>query len=162
MNKVKKIFWSLVILLVVLLVIVVIVAGLSLGKIVKAGVETVGPKITQVPVTVDAVNLSLLTGAARIQGLVVGNPEGYKSPQAISVGVVAVGVNPLSVISDKIVIRSIEVRSPEITFEGNPFSGNNLTKIRDNVTAATTFQPEAILEPDRPGGQQTRQETRGG
>jgi hypothetical protein len=51
--------------------------------------------------------------------------------------VVAVGVNPLSVISDKIVIRSIEVRSPEITFEGNPFSGNNLTKIRDNVTAAT-------------------------
>jgi len=132
MNKVKKIFWSLVILLVVLLVIVVIMAGLSLGKIVKAGVETVGPKITQVPVTVDAVNLSLLTGAARIQGLVVGNPEGYKTPRAISVG-----VNPLSVISDKIVIRSIEVRSPEITFEGNPLSGNNLTKIRDNVNAAT-------------------------
>ena len=137
MNKVKKILWGLVIVLVVLVVVAVIVAGLFLGNIVKAGVETVGPKITRVPIKLDAVNLSLLTGSARIQGLVVGNPEGYKTPQAISVGVVAVEVNPLSVLSDKIVVRSIEVRNPEITFEGNPFSGNNLTKIRDNVDAAT-------------------------
>jgi uncharacterized protein involved in outer membrane biogenesis len=115
----------------------VIVAGLSLGKIVKTGVETVGPKLTQAPVTVNAVNLSLLTGSAKVEGLVVGNPEGYKTPQAISVGVVAVGVNPASVLSDKIVVRSIEVRNPEITFEGNPFGGNNLTKLRDNVNAAT-------------------------
>jgi uncharacterized protein involved in outer membrane biogenesis len=137
MNKVKKILWGLVILLVVLVVVAVIVAGLFLGNIVKAGMETVGPKITRVPITVDAVNLSLLTGSAKIRGLVVGNPEGYKTTQAISVGVVAVGVNPLSVLSDKIVVRSIEVRNPEITFEGSPFSGNNLTKIRDNVSAAT-------------------------
>jgi uncharacterized protein involved in outer membrane biogenesis len=137
MNKVKKILWGLVIVLVVLIVVAVIVAGLFLGNIVKAGVETVGPKITQVTVKLDAVHLSLLTGSARIQGLVVGNPEGYKASQAISVGVAAVEVNPLSILSDKIVVRSIEVRNPEITFEGNPFSGNNLTKIRDNVSGAT-------------------------
>jgi len=136
MKKVKKILWSLVILLVVLVVVAVIVVGLFLGNIVKVGVEKVGPRITQVPITLDAVNLSLLTGSAKIRGLVVGNPAGYKTPQAISVGVVAVGVNPLSVLSDKIVIRSIEVRNPEITFEGSPFSGNNLTKIRDNVSGA--------------------------
>ena len=80
--------------------------------------------------------LSILTGSARVEGLVVGNPEGYKTPQAISVGTAAVGVNPFSILSDKIVVRSIEVREPEITFEGNPFSGNNLSKIRDNVNAA--------------------------
>ena len=137
MNKVKKILWGLVIVLVVLAVVAVIVAGLFLGNIVKAGMETVGPKITGVPITVDAVHLSLLTGSAKIQGLVVGNPDGYKTPQAISVGVAAVELNPLSALSDKIVVRSIEVRNPEITFEGNPFSGNNLTKIRDNVSAAT-------------------------
>ena len=133
----KKILLSIVIVLVVLIVAAVIVAGLFLGNIVKAGVETVGPKITQVPIKVDAVSLSILTGSAKVEGLVVGNPEGYKTPQAISVGTVAVGVNPLSVLSDKIVVRSIEVREPEITFEGNPFSGNNLAKIRDNVNAAT-------------------------
>jgi len=153
MNKVKKILWGLVIVLVVLIVVGVIMAGLFLGKIVKAGVETVGPKITQVPIKLDAVNLSLLTGSAKIQGLVVGNPEGYKTPQAISVGVVAVEVNPLSVLSDKIVVRSIEVRNPEITFEGNPFSGNNLTKIRDNVNAATAAgQPPSTNQPTQAAG----------
>ena len=145
MKKVKKILWGLVILLVVLVVLTVVVAGLFLGNLVKAGVETLGPKITQVPITVDAVNLSLLTGSAKVRGLVVGNPKGYTTPQAISVSVVAIGVNPSSVLSDKIIVRSIEVRSPEITFEGSPFSGNNLTKIRDNVSAATASgqQPSA-------------------
>jgi hypothetical protein len=133
----KKILLGFVIVLVVLIVVAGIVAGLFLGNIVKAGMETVGPKITQVPIKVDAVSLSIVTGSAKVEGLVVGNPEGYKTPQAISVGVAAIGVNPLSVLSDKIVVRSIEVREPEITFEGNPFSGNNLAKIRDNVNAAT-------------------------
>ena len=143
MNKVKKILWGLVIVLIVLVVVAVIVAGLFLGNIVKAGMETVGPKITRVPITVDAVHLSLLTGSAKIEGLVVGNPEGYKTPQAISVGLAAVEVNPLSVLSDKIVVRSVRVEAPEITFEGNPFSGNNLTKIRDNLNAATASSQKA-------------------
>src|SRR5208283_5689184 len=133
----RKLFLGVVVVLVVLIVVAVIVMGFFLGTIVKTGMETVGPKITQVSIKVDAVNLSLLTGSARVKGLVVGNPEGYKAPQAISVGSAAVGVNPFSVLSDKIVIRSIRVEAPEITFEGNPFSGNNLGKIMQNVNAAT-------------------------
>ena len=142
MRMIKRIFWGLVIVLVVLVVVAAIAAGPFLGKIVKAGMETVGPKITQVPIKVDMVDLSILTGSAKIEGLVVGNPKGYKTTQAISVGKAAVGVNPFSMLSDKIVVRSIEVRSPEITFEGNPFSGNNLTQIRDNVSAATASSHE--------------------
>ncbi|MGA2280937.1 MAG: AsmA family protein [Verrucomicrobiota bacterium] len=133
----KKLFLSVVVVLVVLIVVAVIVAGFFLGAIVKTGMETVGPKITQVSIKVDAVNLSLLTGSAGVKGLVVGNPEGYKTPQAISVGSAAVNVNPFSVLSDKIVIRSVRVEAPEITFEGNPFSGNNLSAIMKNVNAAT-------------------------
>jgi hypothetical protein len=133
----KKLFLSVVIVLVVLIVVAVIVAGFFLGTIVKTGMETAGPKITQVSIKVDAVKLTLLTGSAQVKGLVVGNPEGYKTPQAISVGSMAVDVNPFSVLSDKIVIRSVRVEAPEITFEGNPFSGNNLSAIRKNVNAAT-------------------------
>ncbi len=96
--------------------------------------ETVGPKITQVSIKVDAVNLSLLNGSARIKGLVVGNPDGYKTPQAISVGSAAVDVNPFSVLSDKIVVHSVRVEAPEITFEGS-LGGNNLSKIMDNMNA---------------------------
>ncbi len=133
----KKIFLSIIIILAVVIVAGGIALSFFLGPIVKKGMETVGPKITQVSIKVDAVDLSLLTGSAKIKNLVVGNPEGYKAPQAISVGFTAVGVNPLSVLSDKIVIRSVRVEAPEVTFEGNPFSGNNLSTILKNVNAAT-------------------------
>ena len=134
---IKKLFFGVVTVLVVLIVVGVIATSFFLGPIVKKGMETVGPKITQVSIKVDAVNLSLLTGSASIKGLVVGNPEGYKAPQAISVGSADVEVNPFSVLSDKIVIRSVRVEAPEITFEGSPFSGNNLNTIMKNVNAAT-------------------------
>jgi hypothetical protein len=98
MEKIKKILWGAGILALVLIIVTVVVIGLFLDKIVKTGVETVGPKIVQVPITLDAVHLSILTGSAKVEGLVVGNPEGYKTPNAISVGLASVGVNPFTVL----------------------------------------------------------------
>jgi hypothetical protein len=159
MKKAKKILLVIGIGLLVLIVVAVIVVGLFLGKIVKAGVETVGPKITQTTMTVDAVDLSLLTGSAKVKGLVIGNPEGFKATNAISVGLATVSVSPMSVLSDKIVVKSVRVESPEITFEGNPFGANNLKKLLDNVNAAaaslqsspSTNQPAKTAAPAKPG-----------
>ena len=130
----KKSFLGVLIVLAVSIVVVVIGLVLFLDSIVKKGLETVGPKITQVSIKVDAVNLSLLSGAAKVKGLVVGNPQAYKTPQAISIGAADVGVSPLSVFSDKIVVRSVLVEAADITFEGG-LGGNNLSKIMDNVNA---------------------------
>jgi len=135
MKKVKKILWGVVIALVILVIIGIIIASAFLGDIVKKSVETIGPKITKVSLKVDEVHLSLLTGSASVKGLVIGNPEGYQTPQAISAKMIAVGVNPLSVLSSKIVLRSVRLESPEITFEGG-LRGNNLSQILDNVNAA--------------------------
>lgn len=138
MKKIKKILVWACLALVVLMVVGVAVVGFFLGDIVKAGMETVGPKVTQVSITVNKVGVSLLTGSASIQGLVVGNPAGFTAPQAISLGEASVSVSPLSVLSDKIVVHEVHVISPEITFEGNPIGGNNnLSKIMDNVNAFT-------------------------
>jgi hypothetical protein len=133
----KKIILGLGIGILVLLVVGVLVVGVFLGGIVKVGMEAVGPKITQTSLTVSSVNVSLLGGSAGVNGLVLGNPEGYKAPQAISVGKAAVSISPGSLLSDKIVIHSIEVRDAEITFEGNPLGANNLSKLMDNVNAMT-------------------------
>jgi hypothetical protein len=159
MKKVKKILLGIAIALVVLIIVAVIVVGLFLGKIVKAGMETIGPKITQTTLTVDSVDVSMLTGSAKVKNLVIGNPEGFKAPNAISVGLAAVSVSPMSVLSDKIVVKSVRVESPEITFEGNPFGANNLKKIQNNVnTAAANFQsplstnqPPKTAAPAKPG-----------
>jgi len=135
MKKSKKILLAVGITALVLVVAGLILAAVFLDDIVKKGVETVGPLITKVPVTVNEVHIGLASGSAKVKDLVVGNPEGYKSPSAISVGLAQVGVNPFSILSDKIVIRSIHVKSPEINFEGNPLSRNNLGDIMDNVNA---------------------------
>lgn len=142
----KKIFWTLGIGLLVLIIVVAIAVGLYIGPIVKIGMEQIGPKITQVPIKVDAVDVSLLTGSAQVKGLIVGNPNGYKTPQAISVGTVLVGVDPFSVLSDKIIVHAVHVQSAEITFEGGLVS-NNLSKIMDNVNSVSkNFAPKATTE----------------
>jgi len=152
----KKSFLGVVAVLAVLIVVAVIGVGLFLDAIVKKGIETVGPKITQVSIKMDAVNLSLLNGSAKVKSLVVGNPEGYKTPQAISIGSAAVGVNPLSVFSDKIVVRSVLVEAADITFEGG-LGGNNLSKIMDNVNAiAKSGGPASTNTPAKAGNESGR------
>ena len=132
----KIISWILGIVLVVLIVVIFVVGLFYIGPIIKLGMEQIGPRVAQVSIKVDAVDVSLFSGSASIKGLIVGNPQGYATPQAISVGTVAISLDPLSVTSNKILIHSIHVESPEITFEGG-VSNNNLTKILDNVNNFT-------------------------
>jgi hypothetical protein len=119
------------------LVALVVVLTLSLDSIVKKGVETVGPQITKTEMKLEGVSLSILSGSGALKGFVLGNPEGYKSPSAIKAGEVTLGVKPGSVMSDKIQVTHIKVIAPEITFEGNLGTKNNLSKILENVEAAT-------------------------
>lgn len=130
----KKIISTVVLALLAVVIIALIVVGVCLNHIVKKAVETYGPRLTQTTVSLDSVNLSLLTGSARVKGLAVGNPQGFNTPRSISVGLIAVGLNPMSVFSKKIVIRSIRLESPNITFEGG-LAGNNLSQILDNVNS---------------------------
>lgn len=155
MKKMKKILVAAVCAVLVLVVVGVIVTAVFLDGIVKTGVETVGPQIAKVPITLDSVHIGLLTGSAKVKGLVVGNPEGYKSTNAVVVGLAQVSVDPFSILSDKIVVHTVHVIAPEITFEGNPLTGNNnFSKILDNLKAApsaggasATNQPAATAKP---------------
>jgi hypothetical protein len=132
----KKLVIKIAVVVVVLIVLAVGVSIFYLGSIVKKGVETVGPTITKTDTKVKTVTVSLLSGNAKFFGLVVGNPEGFKSESAIKMGSVSATVQPSSVFSDKIVVKSINIQGPEITFEGG-LRGSNLKKLLDNVEAAS-------------------------
>jgi uncharacterized protein involved in outer membrane biogenesis len=115
-------------------------------------VETFGPQLTKVDVKLDAVKVSLLSGGGSVKGLVVGNPTGYKTPNAISVGSASLAISPGSLLSDKVVIKKIEVLAPEITIEGG-LTDNNLKQIMDNLTASTAGGGEKKgTTPAKPGG----------
>ena len=70
----------------VMAVVALLVVRANLGGLIKKAVETVGPKITQTPMTIERVSLSPLSGSGSIKGFVLGNPEGYQSPFAIKFG----------------------------------------------------------------------------
>jgi uncharacterized protein involved in outer membrane biogenesis len=140
----KKAFRKLIVILVIVIAIVVAVVVLNLDRIVKEAVVYYGPQITKVSMTVDSVHLGL--GTVEIKDLVVGNPDGYKTPQAMSVGDVSVAVNPTTVLSDKIVVLSINVKSPDITFEGG-LTGNNLSQILDNVNGTARTNNATVTTP---------------
>src|ERR1043166_3801208 len=143
----KKIVVRLLIGLAVLMLLAALATHLFLDGAIKRGVETIGPELTKVDVKLDAVSLSVLSGAGKLKGLVVGNPEGFKMPSAIQVGTASIGLQPGSVLADKVVIKSVLVEAPEITFETD-LKGNNLSKILSNLQAATGGN-EAT--PGRPG-----------
>lgn len=132
----KKLVIRIVIALVVLLILGVLAVSFFLDGIVKRGIETVGPMLTKVEVKLDAVSLSILSGSGKIKGLVVGNPEGFKTPSAIQVGKASLALQPGSVLGDKVIIKSILVEAPEITFETD-LRANNLSKILANLQETT-------------------------
>lgn len=132
----KKLFIRLVIAVVVILLLAVLGIGYFLDSIVKKGVETVGPQVTKVDVKLAGVNLSVLSGSGTLKGFVLGNPPGYKSPHALSVGSTSVSVSPGSILSDKVVVKSIRIESPEINYEGDVLT-DNLRAILDNITASS-------------------------
>ena len=132
----KKIAIRLLIGVLALVVIAVICVSFFLDSAVKRGIETVGPMVAKVEIKLDSISLSLLSGSGKIKGLLVGNPEGYKTPSAIQVGTASLALQPGSILSDKVVIKSISVEAPEVTFETD-LKGNNLSKILANLQAAT-------------------------
>jgi len=130
MKKLRKILmW-----VVILIVVAVVAVFLCLDSIVKTGVEKVGPQVAKVAIKLDGVSISVFSGSAKLKGLFVGNPEGFKTESAIKVGKVTVAVEPGSVLSKKIIVHTVNVDAPEITFEGS-LKGNNLSKILENVQA---------------------------
>lgn len=150
----KKWILRTIVVVAVLLVLGVVATALFLGSIVKKGVETIGPPITKTDIRLDSASISILSGSGSIKGFVLGNPQGYQTPQAIKVGTVELGVRPGSIFSDKVEVTHVRLLSPDITLEtqGVNFMANNLNSILQNVQAAAGPDADKGKEPTKSGG----------
>ena len=116
----------------VLLMVGLGVLSMSLGRIVKSAVEAAGPRVLGAPVTLGLVAISPWSGSGTLRGLVIGNPDGFKSPHAVSVRAVEVEVKLSSLLTDTIVVERVAVREPELIWEIGE-GGSNLTKLSRNA-----------------------------
>ncbi|MBT5050820.1 MAG: hypothetical protein HOM58_20130 [Rhodospirillaceae bacterium] len=123
-----------------IVVVLVVVGGgvayvfLNAGGIIKQVVEEVGSEATQAKVTLSSVDLSIQSGEAALNGFQLANPQGFKTPKAMSFGGVSVKIDTSTVTSDVIVIKEVVISKPEITYEFAD-GGSNFDAIQKNVDA---------------------------
>lgn len=106
-----------------------------LGDIIVKGVEKVGPDLTQTSVDIGSVGLQLLAGNAAVEKVTIGNPQGFKTPYAFSLGEVQLDLEPKSLLDETIVINKIYIDSPALNFE-QLSKKSNISQIMENVNKA--------------------------
>lgn len=131
----KKILLYLTLALVALIVIAFVAAPLYLGSVVRAGVNRVGPQMTQSKVELAGASVSPLSGSGTLTGLTVGNPKGWSDQPAFSLGRIHFSVVPSSLFSDTIVINDLTIEQPEFTYETH-IVASNIGDLLKNIEAA--------------------------
>jgi hypothetical protein len=136
------------VLLIIGAVILVLVVALMLflGQIIKAGVNTAGPKLAGVPVHLDRAVVNPFTGMVRITGLVIGNPQGFNTPSAMELNDFKLKIKMSSLFSKAIVIEEILIDAPQITYEKG-LRSSNLSTLQANLAPAKTETPAPEAKP---------------
>ena len=107
---------------VLVVIVVVVVAGLAaawlmIDSIAQAGIEKGATFALGVDTTVDKVSLSLLNGEMIIDGLTVGNPEGFETPHLMKSGRFDVRVDPATVFGDAVRVTKFELAGLDVYIE---------------------------------------------
>ncbi|MDB6167872.1 MAG: hypothetical protein JWM88_736 [Verrucomicrobia bacterium] len=113
-----------------------------LGSIVKAGVNRVGPKLTQTKVELAGAHISPLSGSGTLSGLSVGNPAGWSDGNAFYLGSMHIDVKPLSLLGDHIVVNDLDIDRAEFNYETKIVS-SNINDLLKNIEARTGGDKEA-------------------
>lgn len=121
---------------VVVVVIVAVAVGLfsSINSLIQEAVEKYGSEITKTEVRLKEVDISPTSGKGVLRGLKVGNPEGFETESAFSLGEVSVILDIGTVTEDTIVIKEIVIEAPHVTYEMGA-GGSNIDAIQRNVEA---------------------------
>lgn len=103
--------------LVLIFVMVLVIAFLNLGSVVKIAVNAYGPKITKTPIELGGAQVSVFKTEIYLENFVLGNPEGFSFPYAISIGSIFVDIDEDTLFQDILVIDRIQVIQSEIIYE---------------------------------------------
>lgn len=131
-QAVKKIVGILAVLMVA--AVVFFVLNNPLNKLVKLAIEDFGQDMVQAEVRVNSVNISATDGKGQLNGLHLGNPEGFRTDHAFRAETIEIEIEPASVTKNVIVLRQVLIDTPSIIYEKGD-SGSNFDVIQRNVEA---------------------------
>ena len=126
------------ILLGIALIVVLAIAGgawwlySSLDSLAASAIRTYGPEITGVSVKLSSLRIVPADGSAVMRGLLIGNPKGFKTDRALSLGEISMVLDPGSLTSNVIVIKKLTITGAAINYEYGE-GGTNLDTIQRNI-----------------------------
>ncbi len=116
----------------------------NLDRFVAGAIEKYGSYATGTPVKVSSVRIQLKDGKGSISNLSVGNPGGFSTPKAMSLGNIAIALDTGSITKDPVVIDRIMISAPRFTYEINKSGIANINEIKKNVEAFTRKTAAAV------------------
>lgn len=161
LSKFKRIFLWVLVVVIAVLAIALISFMAFLDGIVATAIRQVGPALTGTEVKVADVSISLMDGRARISGLVVGNPAGYSTPEAMKFDEFFVDINLTSMLGgEELIINEIYIKSPRISLETSIYGGSNLGDIQEHLEQVTAAEESG--EPEAQPTEQSEAEAEAG
>jgi len=119
----------------ILLKLIVIILGvtLSMDRIVRSTIETMGSDMLRVPLQIDDVSISILSGEGSITGITIPNPEQFDEGNALIIGSVDISMDPWSMFSDTIHVEELVIDQLVVTYDLQQ-SGSNLGQLQTNLS----------------------------
>lgn len=138
------------------IVLLVLIVGIVLfaGKLIKSGVNTMGPKLLGAPVSLESVKFNPFLGVVHIKGLIIGNPDGFQTPSAMELSEFKVKLSMASIFSDPLIIEEILINDPQITYEKS-LRSSNLKTLQENISPEKS-ESASTAEPTESAGEKTQ------
>src|SRR5690625_7962812 len=107
------------------LIVIILSVTLSMDRIVRSTIETMGSDMLRVPLEIDDVSISILSGEGSITGITIPNPEQFDEGNALIIGSVDISMDPWSMFSDTTHVEELVIDQLVVTYDLQQ-SGSNL------------------------------------
>ncbi len=130
----------------------------KLNALIAEQIQVQGKKFTEQLVTVEKVDMQLLSGAGTINGLILNNPNGYTTTPVFALDEITLDINIESLAGVRegkpIVIDAIVIDKPEALVEFNETGGSNIQVILDainkNIPKSSANKETSTSQTDSP------------
>ncbi|HLO93743.1 MAG TPA: hypothetical protein VK195_05450 [Burkholderiaceae bacterium] len=89
----------------------------NLDRLVRRAIVEQGSALIGAPIQLRGVHIDPRTGAGELQGLVIGNPPGFRTPHLLQVQRVRVQVDVSTLTQSVVLINAIEIEAPDVIYE---------------------------------------------
>ena len=108
---------------VAVLVLLLVFLQFFLGHTIKLAVNNAGPALLKTDVRIDNVHARILSGKLKINGILIGAPEGFDA-NVFEMNNLTVDIDVPSLFSDTIHIREVTILDPIVTYELKGLNSN--------------------------------------